>query len=527
MVLAEVCSVSWRRFAVLKAPVWKRFPIAEKRLCVSSRGNRIGVSAEANHLRPLQRGKTVRVKPFKQVKHRELRADKELLPQNEALNEHIIRSAGGSQAAARSAAEASCIGEDKAESGNARLVQHDPATVVTLDSQREELHLDRSQRELLWNARRRQYQQLLVRIVTCMESHLAPIEKCHVLLALHDEVIDKRIRLRVDTYEDIFHVFYAVGTLGSSSPSLDAEEVAGRTAKAAPSLLPAEFVSPIIAAASLLTGPMLQSLWRVYRYMIDSGTNPTSRVVQHVMGILERHRKKDVVVEARAHSLMMDLDRFHLAPTEYTIASYIGVCDVNAVMHLAVARVTDYRTRHERQVSAGVCARLLFGLMHNQQHDEALACLSSIDSTVITPQLLNAALHVTCHSRDPLSAFAIYKSVMGRPGGRASGMAPSEHTFTILLEAMEKAQSYGELNYFLREMRRFRVKGNGVTLNKILRVLLKLNRYEEASALLVTMDKKGVTVFDELRQEYATAVRAPLREEMCKITEDANAATGR
>ncbi|KEG05423.1 hypothetical protein DQ04_22151000, partial [Trypanosoma grayi] len=303
------------------------------------------------------------------------------------------------------------------EAEGTQLAPHDPATVVRLDSRRRQLHLSPVQRELIWSARREQYQQMLLRMVTCLQSHLTPIEKCHTLLALHEEVIEKRLRLRADTYDDIFHIFYAVATLGSAAPALDAEEAVGRNRTlASSSLLPAEFASASVAAASLLAGPLLQSLWTMYRYMIDSGTNPTPRIVQHMMGVLERHRAKDPIVEARAHSLMLDLDRFHLPPTEYTVAAYIGVCDSNGAMHLAVARVTDYRTRHERQASAGIYARLLFGLAHNQQYDEALACVTTIDTVAVTPHLLNAVLHVARHSRNPLSAFTFYKSVVGQQG---------------------------------------------------------------------------------------------------------------
>ncbi|KAH9600905.1 hypothetical protein LSM04_002436 [Trypanosoma melophagium] len=380
------------------------------------------------------------------------------------------------------------------------MAVHDPATVVILDSRRRKLHLSPVQRELIWNARRREYQQLLVRIVTCLESHLAPIEKCYALLVLHEEVILKRIRLRVDTYEDIFHVFYAVATLGTSAPALAEEEVVDRHLTSSASLLPAEFSNSTVAASSLLAGPLLQSLWSMYRYMIDSGTNPTPRVVQYVMGILERYTKKDAIVEARAHSLMMDLDRFHLTPTEYTIAAYIGVCDWNGVMHLAVSRVTDYRTRHERQASAGIYARLLFGLIHNHQYDEALSCMTTVDSVAITPHLLNAFLNTARHSRDPLSAFTLYKSVMGRQG---SGIAPNSHTISILLESMRSTGCYDEIDFLLREMRRFRAKGNSRTLNKLLEILLKLGRNKEAIALFKTMENKGVVVFDEFRRECA------------------------
>ncbi|RNE98314.1 hypothetical protein TraAM80_08844 [Trypanosoma rangeli] len=379
------------------------------------------------------------------------------------------------------------------------VAPHDPAAVVRLDSRRRQIHLNPIQRELIWSARRQQYQQLLLRIVACMESHLSPVEKCHALLTLHDEVIAKRIRLRSDTYEDILHVFYAVATLGSAAPTLADEEFVDRRGltSSSSSLLPAEFAGPGVAAASLLAGSLLHSLWTMYRYMIDSGTNPTARAVQHVMGILERRGTRDAIVEARAHSLMMDLDRFHLTPTEYTVAAYVGVCDSNGVMHLAVARVTDYRTRHERQVSPGIYARLLFGLAHNQQYEDAVACLTTLDSVAVTPHLLNAALHVARHSRSPLSAFSFYRSVMGRRGG---GVTPTPHTISILLEAMCAAECYDEMDFLLREMRRHRVRGNRVMLNKLLEVLLTLKRQTDAVALCATMDRKGVLVFDELRR---------------------------
>nr|CCC50168.1 conserved hypothetical protein [Trypanosoma vivax Y486] len=382
---------------------------------------------------------------------------------------------------------------------------HDPATVVTLDSREQQLHLNFIQHELVWSARSREYQQLLVRVVTCLESHLAPIEKCHTLLVLHEEVVQKRIRLRSDTYEDIFHTFHAVAMLGSAVPAIEAEEVNGRGAFGitSTSFLPPEFIGANVAAASLVSAPALQNLWTIYRYMIDSGTNPTARITQYVMAILERYPRKDPIVEARAHSLMMDIDRFRLTPTEYTVNSYIGVCDRNGVMHLAVARVTDYRTRHGRQPSAGMYARLLFGLVHNQQHKEALTCLATMSSVPITQHLLNATLLVARHSRDPLSAFSVYKSVMSRQS-RTPGsfhMVPGAHTFSILLEAMWEAQCFGELDFLLREMQRYSVKGSQRTLNKLLRTLLELGRREEATTLCAAMGKKGMTVFDELKRE--------------------------
>ncbi|PWV03578.1 putative kinetoplast ribosomal PPR-repeat containing protein 3 [Trypanosoma cruzi] len=390
------------------------------------------------------------------------------------------------------------------------MAAHDPAAVVKLDSRRRQIHLSHIQRELIWKARRQQYQQLLVRIVVCLESHLSPIEKCHALLSLHEEVIKKRIRLRSDTYEDIFHIFYAVATLGSAAPTLADEEAVDRRGltSSLSSLLPAEFAGNSVAASSLLAGPLLQSLWTMYRYMIDSGTNPTARTVQYMMGVLERSSKKDAILEARAHSLMMDLDRFHLTPTEYTIAAYVGVCDRNGVMHLAVARVTDYRTRHEKQVSPGIYARLLFGLAHNHQYDEAISCLTTIDSVAVTPYLLNAILHVARHSRSPLSAFTFYKSVIGPKG---NNIAPTSHTISILLEAMCASECYDEIDFLLCEMRRHRVKGNNVMLNKLLGVLLKLKRHTEGMALCRAMEKKGIMVFDELRRECEDFSTTPHR----------------
>ncbi|EPY29058.1 hypothetical protein STCU_04746 [Strigomonas culicis] len=255
----------------------------------------------------------------------------------------------------------------------------------------------------------------------------------------------------------------------------------------------------------------------MYRYMVDSGTDPTARVVQYVMGLLERsaavhggdpaHRLR---TEAKAHSLMLDVDRHHLTPSEFTVNSYIGVCDASGgsgSMHLAAARVADYLSRHERQGSPGLYTRLLGGLLRHGHHAEALATVTTLQHTPLTNHLLNAVLQTARHSRDPSAAFAMYRAVLPASDRRALSdrpLRPSLHTMSILLEVMRETNDFAELDFVLREMKRYRLKGNGVLLNKILSALLVCERRREAQLLRTQMEAKHVVVFDELKRALDT-----------------------
>ncbi|KPI85748.1 hypothetical protein ABL78_5197 [Leptomonas seymouri] len=445
---------------------------------------------------------------------------------------------------------------------------YDPALVVRTDSRRRQVRLNSVQREMIWTARQQQYQGLLQRIVGCLQSHRSPVEKCQTLFALHDDAIRQHLRLRADTYEDMFHTLYSVGVKrgggagqpGKASMSASAQLVPGdaqweselsghSAAKVSGGSLPAELASPAAASSTVLSAHGVEHVWEMYRYSVDSGTDPTARMLQYVMGLLEhasvalavgraspsaltesrshginssrRTRSRELLlVEAKAHSLMMDADRFRLTPTEYTINSYIGICEACDVMHLALARVTDYQTRHERQPSAGTYARLITGLVRCGHYEDAMAVVTTMQNVPMSTYLLNAVLQAARHSRDPSSAFTFYRSLFVSPSSplrmnekerRAAPparlnlrLAPSLATFSILVEVMQATHSHGELDFVLAEMQHYRIKGNGMLLNKILRLMDEGGASpKKKDALRRAMESKQIRVFDEHRERHS------------------------
>ncbi|CAJ1031545.1 hypothetical protein, conserved [Leishmania lindenbergi] len=452
---------------------------------------------------------------------------------------------------------------------------YDPALVVHVDSRHRQVRLNDVQRELIWKARQTQYHNLLQRIVACLQSHRSPIEKCQTLYGLHNEVIEKHLRLRADTYEDIFHTLYSVGVKrgggagqpGKASLSSSAQLVSGGAGceywnwqeislMGSGGTLPAELATPSAASSIVLSLRGMENVWEMYRYLVDSGTDPTPRILQYVMGLLEhasvslavarshtpadaggtpithgRHRARSsglLLVEAKAHSLMMDADRFHLTPTEYTVNSYIAICEACDVMHLAVARVTDYQTRQERQASPGMYARLLTGLVRCSHYTDAMAVATTMQNVAMTTYLVNAVLQAARHSHDPASVFSFYRSLFFAPPSplrlgesrspeksgstspapglwrvsptsrSATGLVPSLVTFSIMAEVMLQTQDYTELTFVISEMQHYGVKGNGLLLNKLLKMMRTAGRPQsEVQALQSAMEAKQVRVFDE------------------------------
>ncbi|GET91169.1 hypothetical protein, conserved [Leishmania tarentolae] len=454
---------------------------------------------------------------------------------------------------------------------------YDPALVVHVDSRRRQVRLNDVQRELIWTARQKQYHGMLQRIVACLQSHRSPIEKCQTIYGLHNEVLEKHLRLRADTYEDIFHTLYSVGVRrgggagqpGKASLSSSAQLVSGNAGSenwcweesssvGSGVALPAEFTTPSAASSTVLSPHGMEKVWEMYRYLVDSGTNPTPRILQYVMGLLEhasvslvvarshttadgcstpavhRHHRARcsglILVEAKAHSLMMDADRFHLAPTEYTVNSYIAICEACDVMHLAVARVTDYQTRQERQASPGMYARLLTGLVRCGHYTDAMAVVTTMQNVAMTTYLVNAVLQAARYSRDPASVFTFYRSLffapsnplrvsgngshekgcdagkaprscrVSTPSRSAIGLVPSLVTFSIMAEVMLQTQDYTELPFVVSEMRHYGVRGNGLLLNKLLKMMHRAGYPpSEVHALQSAMDAKQVRVFSENR----------------------------
>lgn len=557
----------------------------------------------------------------------------------------------------------------------------DPALVVQVDSREKKIFLNPVQKSLVWRARRAEYQKCLTHLVHTLQSHLTPIEKCVHLLHLHEtEIIPRRLRLRADTYDDIFHCFYASATLVSSGGSgksgshgaggrgragysaqqsahtwEEAEELeniahgegadrsggvgGGGAAVPFSSLgVPMELSSRSAAVLTLTSAETTEEWWKMYRYMVDSGTNPTPRILQHLMGLLEqrarrlglgkalqssaraRHENEEeetdgsgqhsaipssevyggspfpglAVLEAKAHSLMMDADRFHFSPTTYTVNSYIFLCQVCGVMHLALARVSDLWMRWQQQPSSATYALLLHGFLHQphrttsrsspppspqmlppgvgfekdatafisthqpKANDEspsaspistdptavALSVLTTMQSTPITLFLLHEMMQVMRYSKDPLSCFTVYKSVlsrrtragMERPSAvAAAGMlTPTLHTFSILVEVLlrvsdchaetpdasdlpvpttqEKddalpaisSSSFSPfpthlLKFVLHEMKRYGVRGNQQLLNKLLECFRRSRQWKQLRALRAMMKRRGLVVFDEYR----------------------------
>lgn len=443
----------------------------------------------------------------------------------------------------------------------------DPALVVQVDSRKKKIFLNPIQKSLIWEARRKQYQQCLETIVRTLQSHLTPVEKCLHLMHLHEtQVIPQRLRLRDDTYEDIFHTFYATATLvrshprssstgggGGSAPfsanpssayRYGAQQHAATTVEEAeeaeavaygeggeysgkggavsgPSFIfgvPMELATRSAAALTLTSEETMQEWWKMYRYMVDSGTNPTPRILQHVMGLLEQRArwrlgtgkgKRKVpsptgattsaamaplpppvpglaILEAKAHSLMLDADRFHFSPTTYTVNSYIFLCQVCGVMHLALARVCDLWKRWQTQPTSATYAMLLHGFLHQRlpstgsppsptmkedtTTSAALSVLTSMQSTPITIGLLQEILQVLRYSPDPLSAFTVYKSVMSRrtreglerPSAAAAAglIAPTLHTFSILVEVLLRVSEPLSMGKHVKEENRERKQSN-------------------------------------------------------------------
>ena len=338
----------------------------------------------------------------------------------------------------------------------------DPSEVVTFNSETKELHLTKMQRHALWEARRKEYQQVLVRIAVTLQGHLSSESKCHALLLIHEElVVKRRLRLRQDTYDDIFHVISAVATNKENREN------------------------------SRLTVPYLNEVWVLYRYMIDSGTDPSAKIVQFVMSVLELVRAKNVDVEARAHSMLLDCDARSICPTDFTLHSYFNICGVNNVMHIAMSRLHEVRMKHQVQPTASMCSMMLHGLMANGQVKEAVRFVSTLDSVGLTEPLLNNVLHVMRKSGDPLSVFTAYRAV------RSSQVPITKVTIHIMLQAMADANNFSELSFVLKEMKRFAIRGDVKLLNNLLGMLLKSGRKEEYEALLQTMRRQRVLVFDE------------------------------
>lgn len=282
--------------------------------------------------------------------------------------------------------------------------------------------------EDLWESRKAEFSALNRRVVLVLQSHHSSTAKAHLLCALHDRVVERRMRLRSETYQDILACFAAVAT-----PGFD-----GRTGHA---VLQGDTITQHRRRRHGLSHPLhefpfLDASWSCYQYMVASGTRITAEVSQQMMALVDRAATIGVIapdVEARAHTIMRDLDAAGVPPTPFTLNHYFRVCAAAGAMHLALARFLDTKRQYAMVPSAGMCTILAHGLVRNGMIDEAVRFVATLVKVPIDVALMNTMLLVGKESGDPRSVFAMYRSL------GASGLRPSSTTVSIMMEAWLKA----------------------------------------------------------------------------------------
>ena len=305
--------------------------------------------------------------------------------------------------------------------------------------------------EMLWEARKVEFSTLQRKIVIALECHRSPLDKSLLLLELHDKIIQQRIRLREDTYDDLLVVLCQTACLHHA---IHKERRKQYNEQVRHSRSPRHH-DGIIESSPLF----LDEMWTVYRYMVDSGTKPSSKTIQHVMKVLSLVRAKDPDVEARAHSLFCDLDQTGLSPTQHTVTAYFEVCARNNVMHMAMGRYTDAVTRYEINVMPCVLIR---GLVDNGQAQEAMKFISTMGNVPMTQHLLNAVLSAA-QKVEPSSCFTFYRAFQG------SGVQPSIETMSLLFNASDLAgDTTNGVRIVLQEMSKFKLKGDRRLFNLML-----------------------------------------------------------
>lgn len=341
----------------------------------------------------------------------------------------------------------------------------DPILDVKMDPRSQRPKFTAEQNEFLWEARKKEYSKMLHKFKIVLSSHLTEVDKCHQLLALHDVAMRKRLRMIDSIYDSVFHTFLVgLPQLGGGGGNKG-------------------------------VAPMLNQVWRVYRYMIDSGTNPTPKIHQHMMMILESVRSKNAEVEAKAHALMLDNDRFKTIPTEYTLQHYISICSHNGCMHIAMTRYTDARGRLQLMTSASLCSNMLRGLLLNDQIEEAVQFVQALDSVAMTDHLLNSVMQVMRRTKDPSSCFTMFRAIRG------SGLPPSLSTVSTLLDVCYEINDFSEVPFILQLMKQYGVKGDERFSNKMLVALHRAGMPDVGDRFEKSLRKFGVRIYGEKLRE--------------------------
>ena len=334
--------------------------------------------------------------------------------------------------------------------------------------------LSPEQRELLWEDRKRTYGVIHRKLLIALESHASAMDKLLLLMELHDLVVRRRLLLRADIYTDIFATAF--------------------TALAGPDHYASNNRKKIT---------MLDELWVMYTYALDSGVDPTSKMIRNVMRILSLSATTDADVEAKAHKLMLDSDKFKLIPSPTTLSAYYTVCGTNNAMHIAVARLADAKARLEVFPNTDAVRAIINGFRRNGQPDKGLSFLSTVSNVPVTMPLWAEVVHTAKESSNPLSALTFYRAL------QQTELRPDARILSSLLVAMERAEDYSEAKYVLSEVMKHRVRLKQHELNRLLRSLeLNGGLDREFCRLFATMEKTGTKIFYE---RYSPALVAKAR----------------
>lgn len=322
--------------------------------------------------------------------------------------------------------------------------------------------LSREQKQLLWNDRKETYSIVHRKMLIALESHHSEMDKTLLLMELHDVLIKQRLRLRPEVYVDIL----ATAFVALTGPEHYTNNNRNRIT-------------------------LLEELWVMYQYCIDSGSDPTPKLIQNMMRILSLSRVADMNVETKAHRLMLDSDRFKLIPTNLCLSTYFLVCGINNAMHLAVARLVDCKTRLEVIVTTDMVKNIMEGFRRNNRCDDGLKFLTTVSNVPVTSSLLSTIVHTARGSSNPLSSFTFYKSL------RQTDIKPDGRIINSLLQAQEVADDYSNTRFILSEMMRHRVRLETDPLNRMLIALEKAGLQTDFAKLFTTMRRHGKTIYLE------------------------------
>ncbi|CAJ16060.1 hypothetical protein, conserved [Trypanosoma brucei brucei TREU927] len=238
--------------------------------------------------------------------------------------------------------------------------------------------------------------------------------------------------------------------------------------------------------------PFLNHMKRLYFHSRQTHVAPTPLVLEYVMTALGNVTTADSRVFHLANRLLLDADKYVILPTRTTYAAFFTICSLHNAMPFALSRFKDAVVNLHVAVDATMASAILEGLVQNGLVEEAVLLLARLQHVPMDVQLLNTALEVLLLSKQPQSCFSAFEAV------RHSGVEPTADTYTLLLLACERSGLWGNTTAILADMQMRRVKGDGRTLNLLLKGLLTERLHGYSRQLYETMVNKNVEVWPAL-----------------------------